>query len=186
MQTLIFFGAARKNGHAKQMLDLFCKHLDGGREIIDAYRETNIAPCKDCRYCWKVRECAIKDDMQKWYKKIDESDRIVIASPIYFHSFPGPLKVVFDRLQVYWASKVRRDREKTSPKHGAILMVGGAPEYKNQFLGAQLTAEGVLADLNAHSLGTVCMPNSDHDSLTARPDIAKQIIALAEQMNKTN
>ena len=60
MKTLVIFGAARQKGHTKQMVDLFLEHLDGEKEIIDAYR-TDVKPCMDCRYCWKTKACAIKD-----------------------------------------------------------------------------------------------------------------------------
>ena len=54
MKTLVIFGAARQKGHTKQMVDLFLEHLDGEKEIIDAYR-TDVKPCMDCRYCWKTK-----------------------------------------------------------------------------------------------------------------------------------
>ena len=38
MKTLVIMGAARKNGHTRQMVDLFLEHLDGEKEIVDAYR----------------------------------------------------------------------------------------------------------------------------------------------------
>ena len=47
MKTLVIFGAARQKGHTKQMVDLFLEHLDGEKEIIDAYR-TDVKPCMDC------------------------------------------------------------------------------------------------------------------------------------------
>lgn len=184
MKTIVFFGSARKNGHTKQMLDLFCKHLDGEVEIMDCYRQQNIAPCKDCRHCWKVRACPIKDDMQQWYSKIDAAENIVIATPMYFHSLPGPMKMIMDRLQMYWAGRLRGDRKTGSAKRGALLMVGGAPSFEQQFLGGQIVAEGILADLQAKCLGIVCMPNSDCDSLATRPDLAEQVIALANRMNQ--
>ena len=70
MKTLVIFGAARQKGHTKQMVDLFLEHLDGEKEIIDAYR-TDVKPCMDCRYCWKTKACAIKDGMQEIYQKIE-------------------------------------------------------------------------------------------------------------------
>ena len=72
MKTLVIFGAARQKGHTKQMVDLFLEHLDGEKEIIDAYR-TDVKPCMDCRYCWKTKACAIKDGMQEIYQKIEEN-----------------------------------------------------------------------------------------------------------------
>ena len=43
MKTLVIMGAARKNGHTRQMVDLFLEHLDGEKEIVDAYR-TEVLP----------------------------------------------------------------------------------------------------------------------------------------------
>lgn len=186
MKTVVFWGAARKNGHTRKMTELFCSKLKGEVEIMDCYREKNISPCIDCRYCWKVQGCAIKDDMQQWYEKIDAADNIILAAPMYFHSIPGPMKSIMDRLQLYWAGTVRGDRPKEITKNGAILMVGGAPSFPNQFEGGKIVLEGILGDLNAKCLGTVCLPNSDIDSLETRQDIGAEIEALAEKINSNS
>lgn len=183
MKTLVIIGAARKNGHTRSMVDLLLEHLDGEAEIIDAYR-TDVTPCMDCRFCWKKKECVIKDGMQDIYKKVEEADNIVLASPMYFHSVTGRMKTLIDRFQVYWAGHVRQDMPESFLRKGAILMVGGAPSFENQFLGGQLVLRNLLKDLSTELLGEVCLPNSDRDSLETRPDIAAQIIALAEKLNK--
>ena len=69
-------------------------------------------------------------------------------------------------------------------KKGAILMVGGAPSFENQFLGGELVLKNLLNDLSAECMGEVCLPNSDRDSLETRPDIAEEVIKLAETLNK--
>lgn len=183
MKTLVILGAARPKGHTRQMVDLFLEHLDGEAEIIDTYR-TDVKPCMDCRYCWKNRACAIKDGMQDIYKKVDEADNIVLASPMYFHSVTGRMKTLIDRLQMYWAGHVRNDMPEKTIKKGAILMVGGAPSFENQFLGGELVLKNLLNDLSAECMGEVCLPNSDRDSLETRPDIAEEVIKLAETLNK--
>nr|WP_207740221.1 flavodoxin family protein [Enterocloster citroniae] len=183
VKTLVIIGAARKNGHTRQMVDLFLEHLDGEKEIIDAYR-TEVKPCVDCRFCWKKKECAIKDGMQEIYQKLEEADNIILASPMYFHSITGRMKSLIDRFQVYWAGHVRNDMPETFLRKGAILMVGGAPSFENQFLGGEIVLKNLLNDLSTECLGQVCLPNSDRDSLETRPDIAAQVIALAEKMNR--
>lgn len=185
MKTLVIFGAARQKGHTKQMVDLFLEHLDGEKEIVDAYR-TDVKPCMDCRYCWKTKACAIKDGMQEIYQKIEAADNIVLASPMYFHSATGRMKVLIDRLQVYWAGHVRNDMPEKFTKKGAILMVGGAPAFENQFLGGELVLKNLLNDLSTEFLGEVCLPNSDRDSLETRPDLAEAVVKLAEKMNEAN
>lgn len=185
MKTLVLFGSARENGHTRQMLDLFLNNLEGEKEIIDAYR-TNVAPCKDCRYCWHKKGCSIKDGMQEIYQKIEEADNIILASPMYFHSISGELKSLIDRLQVYWAGHVRKDMPETFLRKGAILMVGGAPSFEDQFLGGELVFKNLFNDLSTEFLGEVCLANSDVDSLETRPDIAEEVVALAKKMNEAN
>ena len=60
--------------------------------------------------------------------------------------------------------------------------MGGAPSVPNQFLGGELVLKNLLNDLSTECLGEVCLPNSDHDSLETRPDIAQQVVELAEKM----
>ena len=174
MKTLVIIGAA---SHTRKMVDLFLENLDGEKEIIDAYR-TDVKPCMDCRYCWKTKACVIKDGMQDIYQKIEEADNILLASPMYFHSITGRMKALIDRFQVYWAGHVRGDMPEKPLRKGAILMVGGAPAFENQFLGGELVLKNLLNDLSAQ-----CLPNSDRDSLETRPDIAEAVVALAKKMN---
>lgn len=183
MKTLVITGAARKNGHTSQMVDLFLSHLGGEKEIIDAYR-TDVKPCADCRYCWHTKSCSIKDGMQDIYQKLEDADNLVLASPMYFHSVPGRMKTLIDRFQVYWAGHVRKDLPDKFVRKGAILLVGGAPAFENQFLGGELVLKNLMKDLSTECIGTVCLPNSDQDSLDIRKDIADDVIALAELMNR--
>lgn len=186
MKTLVLFGSAREKGHTRAMVDLFLETLGGEYEIIDAYRVDNIAPCKDCRYCWHKNGCSIKDGGQDLYKKIEEADNILLASPMYFHSISGKLKAIIDRLQPYWASCLRNDKPASFRKTGSILMVGGAPSFENQFLGGELIFKNLLKDMSINFTGEVTLPNSDRDSLETRPDIADEIRKLAEKVREQN
>lgn len=182
MKTLIINGAARKDGHTSQMVKLFADTLGGDCTILDAYRMEHISPCKDCRYCWRHKGCIIQDGMQDIYHQLEQANHLVLASPIYFHSVSGMMKILIDRFQVYWAGRVRHDRPEHPVRKGAILMVGGAPSFPDQFLGGELVLKNLLRDLSTECLGEVCLPNSDHDSLETRPDIALQVRQLAEKM----
>lgn len=185
MKTLVLFGSARRNGHTAQMLNLFLEHLGGEYEIIDTYRVKNISPCMDCRYCWKVKGCAIQDGMQEIYRKLEEADNLILASPVYFHSVTGPMKVLIDRFQIYWAGLVRKDKPEGFIRKGAVLMTGGAPPFPDQFLGCEIVLKNLLRDLNTECLGTVCFPNTDKDTLDGREDIRQEIISLADKMRSS-
>lgn len=184
MKTLILFGSPRKNGRTKRMIDLLQNNLEGNVNVIDAYRIKDINPCIDCRYCWTKRGCSIKDGMQEIYKMIDEADNIVIASPVYFHSVTGQLKIIIDRLQVYWSGVLRKDKPKNYIKKGAFLLTGGAPKYKNQFLGTEIVCKSVFDAIVVKCVGEVLFSNTDEDDLEDRPDIEKKIIEISKELNK--
>lgn len=181
MKTLVFFGSPRKNGATKAMLDTLLETLGkraGDVEIIDCYK-TDVKPCIDCRFCWQHRGCSIKDGMQDIYRKIDAADNIIIAAPVYYHSVPGKMKILIDRLQMYWAGIPRGDKPKTNSKKGAGLLTGGAPSFPNQFLGTEIVLKGVFTALSTDNLGIVTFPNTDKMKLSENEDIKALIKNLA-------
>ncbi|MCF8002301.1 MAG: flavodoxin family protein [Halanaerobiales bacterium] len=159
MNTLILFGSARNNANTKTMVNIFSESLKGEIELINAYR-SEVSPCIDCKYCWENSGCSIDDKMQSIYKKIDQADNIVFASPLYFNCIPGPLKNIVDRCQVYWAA-VKRDEITEKNKKAVLLLCGGAPPYNKQFKAAEIVLEGVLKDIKAEVVDKVFIPNTD-------------------------
>ncbi len=182
MKTLILEGSARKKGHTAEMLTQVAECLPGEIEIIRCY-EKNVRPCVDCRYCWKHPACTQKDeDMAQIYKAIDGCDNIILAAPMYFYAVPAPMKCVIDRLQVYWGSHRRKDRDKISPKKGALILTGGAPSFENQFTAAEISLKGVLRDVNASCEAVVTMANTDCQSLAQRTDVQEALKHLCEKL----
>ncbi|MCF7940739.1 MAG: flavodoxin family protein [Spirochaetia bacterium] len=177
MHILVFFGSARKQGNTAELLQMFLKGTAEGpqvtTEIIDAYT-TPVAPCRDCRWCWKHPGCCIDDYAQVIYGKIEQADLIVFATPVYFHSVPAPLKTIIDRFQTYWASTVRKDRPAAVNRTGVLLLTGGAPAFPHQFTGTQMVLEGALKELNASVDGILTA------SATDRVPVSQQTGLLAE------
>lgn len=181
MKTLIFNGSPRKNGNTASIIAELVKRLDGETTIIRAY-DCAVKPCIDCRYCWENAGCAIKDDMQDIYAAIDESDNIVIASPINFSILSGQLLAVLSRLQTYWCAKYKRKEEpnKKKKRGGIILVRGGEGKLTR---GIQ-TAEVLLRDMNAETVGIVLADNSDTVAYAARNDVMEGIRKLADELNR--
>ena len=92
-----------------------------------------------CEYCHQKesgheRQCVQKDDMQEVYPLLDEAEMIVLASPVYYHSFTGQLQCAINRIYAL-------DKPKNLKKAALILssgsddVYGGAVyEYQNSFL----------------------------------------------------
>ena len=141
MKILILNGSPRPNGNTAAMAAPFAK---GAREnghqvdVINVCRK-KIAGCLACEYCHKKdsgheRQCVQQDDMQEVYPLLDEAEMIVLASPVYYHSFSGQLQCAVNRIYAL-------DKSKHLKKAALILssgsdhVYGGAIyEYQNSFL----------------------------------------------------
>ena len=150
MKTLIFDGSPRKNGDTAALIAAFLENYSGEYTVIRAYEQRDISPCVDCRACWKKPGCIIGDGMQQIYRLIEESDCIVIASPLYYSELTGPLLSLLSRLQVYYcARKFQGVRLIEKQKTGAILLCGGGDGGPEQ---AIKTANMLLRSMNARDI----------------------------------
>jgi multimeric flavodoxin WrbA len=183
MDTLILFGSARKNGETNRMVSYLTPLLEGSVTIVDAYRIKGISPCRDCRYCWNHPTCCIKDGMQDIYGLVESAQGIIIAAPVYFSSAPAPLKLIIDRFQPYWAKNCLKKQPWEKRKKGALLLAGGAASFENQFKGCEIQYADVFKALGVDSLGTVCMSDTDHRTLSTEEKTKDELVNLANLLN---
>ncbi len=113
-------------------------------EIVDVNKLT-ITPCQGDNYCKEHdSECALNDDMQDIYQKIEEADGIILASPIYFCDVNAQAKLVIDRLYSYFMNPKYSELFSTK-KVSIIATHGAAPlEAFEGSLNTQMAAFEVL------------------------------------------
>lgn len=124
-RVLILASSPRKNGNSDKLAEAFAKGAKSvGHEVNTLYiREMQINGCIGCEYCYEHEgECAQKDDMQKVYKMLENTDILVFATPIYYQAFPAQLKAVVDRLYV--------TENRTFPIKGTVLLATYASKGK--------------------------------------------------------
>lgn len=104
-KVTIFIGSPRKNGSTAILAEEARRGLmeQGIETEIIFLNDLNIRGCQACYYCKKndVAACAVKDDMQTIYQLIEESDGLIIATPIYFAGVTAQTKAWLDRLLPY-------------------------------------------------------------------------------------
>lgn len=141
MNILILNGSPRPNGNTAAMVEAFVEGAgENGHNItVVPVCRKKIAGCLACEYCHKEgtgheRQCVQQDDMQDVYPLLDEAEMIVLASPVYYHSFTGQLQCAINRIYAL-------DKPKNLKKAALILssgsdnVYGGAIyEYQNSFL----------------------------------------------------
>lgn len=135
MKILAINGSPRKKGNSALLMEEFLH----GAAVVDCditeirADQTKIKPCNGCLKCGIYKECVLKDD--EWAqlsRDILESDTIVIASPVYFHHFPGPLKFIIDRFRSFVDIQVTREGLIHTPwqpwnKRFVLLLSLGSP-----------------------------------------------------------
>ena len=122
MKILGILGSSRKKGNTEILLDVALEEAQrNGASIFKiSLRSKNIAPCNGCRRCVKTGKCVINDFMQEIYKKMLESEAIIWATPVYFWSMTGQMKIVIDRTYALAFPKLQ-----LMNKVGGIILVAG-------------------------------------------------------------
>ncbi len=138
MKILVLNGSPRPHGNTAAMVDAF---VEGAKEqnhdvTVVSVCQKKIAGCLACEYCHTKGEgrCIQKDDMQEIYPILEEAEMIVLASPVYYHSFTGQLQCAINRIYAL-------DKPKNLKK-AALIMSSGSDhvycgaiyKYQNSFL----------------------------------------------------
>lgn len=126
-RVFVIFGSPHKNGNTAILMDTFLKNLKDKMivDFVSAF-ESGILPCIDCGYCKSENGCAF-EDFDDFDEKYRNADIIVIATPVYNLTFPGPLKGIFDRTQQYYNTQVIHGVRPSikKPKKAVLLLTCG-------------------------------------------------------------
>lgn len=142
MKILVLNGSPRKHGNTMKMIEAFQEGaMSGGHQVnVVNVAYQKISGCLACEYCHQKENgvCVQKDDMQNIYTLLEDTEMLVIASPIYYHGITGQLKCAIDRLYaVLYPKEVVKSLKKV-----AMILSSGDPDmydgamfsYKGDFL----------------------------------------------------
>jgi multimeric flavodoxin WrbA len=136
-----------------------------------------IAPCNHCDKCLEAGECDIKDDMQTVYQEMEQTDVIVLASPIQFMGITAPMKAMIDRCQCLW---VRKYVLKMAPlgdqreRKGFFISVGGT-KLKNLFEPSLVMVKTFFRILDIDYAGDLLFKGIDEKgAIREHPDALRQ------------
>jgi len=182
MKTLILNGSPRKKGDSKYIMDQIVSKLHGEVHIINVYEE-NYSACIDCRYCWEVCDCRIKDDMFKAYELLNEVDNIILSSPVYFSELSGPLLSYVSRFQRYYAERFLMKNHEfiMKPKKGALILSAGG-----DIRGIKRpieTTEIIFRQIKTKLLGVVSTDHTNEVPVEKDTALESQILNIVEVLN---
>jgi len=159
----------RRNQNTDKALKKYITDLEEKGSYIEKVDllDYDINICKSCYYCSRnFKSCIIKDDMDFFYKKFQEYDNFIFATPVYFNSVSTLAKIMIDRCQmIYGANAFFDDSFKNNKAKGEAILIStaGAPSYKDQFTGVESTMRLVFKNLNTEIKEHIKISNTDSD-----------------------
>jgi multimeric flavodoxin WrbA len=161
MKVLGILGSPRTNGITARLLDKTLKEYATKNSKVEKIILSvfKIAPCRECIGCKATGDCVVDDDMKEIYRKINSTDIIILASPIFFMSLPAHVKAMIDRCQSMWVRKYLL-KKKNKRKKGIFIAVAGT-KRKNVFDGAKTIVKAFFATINAEYSREIFVSGTD-------------------------
>ena len=181
MNIIIFNGSPHPNGNTNAMVTAFVAGAKENGHKIDVVNvcQKNIAGCLACEYCHKAGKgnCIQKDDMQEIYPLLKEAEMIILASPVYYHSFTGQLQCAINRIYAL-------DKPQNLRKAALILSSGSDEVYDGAIYEYQ---KSFLEYLKLEDMGIFTAfdkQNKSEEILNKMRDFGKSIITIKEEVTE--
>ena len=152
-KIVIFNGSPRPNGNTSALIKAFTAGAEEAGNTVTTFLldSMNINGCKGCFGGRKDQDnpCVQKDDMGKLYPVYKEADIVVLASPLYYYTISGQLKIAIDRL----FAVVEADPNFRNPPKDCVLLM--AAEEQDAFGEVLHYYNGLMKHVGWNSIGTV-------------------------------
>ncbi|MCK5595712.1 flavodoxin family protein [bacterium] len=185
MKVLGINGSPRRDGNTNILLDSVLKGArNNGSEVEKiVLNDIEFSPCRECENMPNDRFCIIEDDMQTVYKKIEEADAIILASPIFFGSLSAQTKMMIDRFQCIWRSKnILRKQVFEKRKIGVFISVEGS-NRKDFFDNARSIVKNFFVTINAdYKEELFCSGIDEKKAILKQPKLLKTAFNLGVKL----
>ncbi len=100
MKVLLINGSPNANGNTARSLEEMLKVFEEENIETEVIHVGNkeIRGCCACQSCYKTKQCVFDDLVNEVAAKFEESDGMVVGSPVYYASANGTLTAFLDRL----------------------------------------------------------------------------------------
>lgn len=115
-KILLLSGSPRRHGNCDCMCEAFAQGAQEASHTTEIYYagDNAVKPCLACNACFAKNEqpCAHDEAFNLLAPKLVQADALVVASPLYFFTFPAQLKAVIDKLYAFtYGGRALRIRE---------------------------------------------------------------------------
>ncbi len=182
VRVLGVLGSPRPRGNTDLLLEAALKGAaEAGAEVEKVVLDRlDIRPCTACDSCRDGVGCVLVDDMVPLYRKIEDADVIILASPVYFDGVTAQTKGFIDRCQLFWCRKYLlkvRGKERGS----AFISVGA--RVRTDFEPLEATVRALFHTLDAMPCHFLTFAGFEEPgSIEDHPDAMEQARALGKRL----
>ena len=182
-KVVTLLGSPRKKGNSTTLANQIIKGAESNGAVVDSFylNGLEIRSCQGCYSCQKQdsKGCIVDDDMQTIYPKLQEADRWVIASPVYWFSMSAQTKLFMDRCFAMW-NYTRGENWMKGKKIAIAMSYGDSDAFNSGCVNALRSFQDAYAYVGARIVGMV------YGSAESPGEIASNttLMAEAEELGK--
>ena len=175
---LILTGSPRKNGNSDLLADAFIKGLETNSHAVVKFEvgKKKIRGCIACQKCYsKGQACVFNDDFNELAPLMENADMIVLATPLYWFTFPAQIKAAFDKLYALLIGK--RDVKIRE----SMMFVCAETDDMTDFDGIVRTYELINRYMKWEDRGMLLIPNVNDVGDIFKTDALEQAAELGRK-----
>ena len=172
-KVLVISASYRTPSNSDQLADAFIEGVTaaGGSTVKLNLRDRVIKPCLGCDCCYAVgAPCVQRDFMAEIYPELERAELVAFATPLYYFTFPGQLKLVIDRFYALYRNGY--------PVRESVLLVTAADTAGHTFEPIRLTYNAIMDHLKWRIRGMVLAGGlglPDEIGRTEFPSLAREL-----------
>lgn len=100
-KIFVVTASPRKRGNSTLLAESFVAGAVAAGNSVSVFdaAKTPITGCTACNMCWKQHmPCVCDDDFNKFAQSVIDADILVIATPVYWGTYPAQLKAYIDKM----------------------------------------------------------------------------------------
>lgn len=169
MHTVCLLGSPRREGNSDVLAQRFLHQasLCGATSETFALSDFNYNGCKNLFHCKQGADrCGQEDDLTPVLQAVSKAQVLVLATPVYFTSVSGQLKLAIDRFFSFFVPDYPTAEKKSrlsSGRHLVFLQTQGEPEDKYAGLMESFSASFSGLGFNHQHLVRACEVRNPSD-----------------------
>lgn len=165
-------GSPNVDGNTAKLINAILEGAaeNGAKTVVYNLEALNLNGCNACQKCLEEGICVINDDMRTLYREIQNSDAVILGSPVYMWQVTAQTKIFIDRLMAF----LRPDFSSRLDRKKMILVFSQGIQDRDAFKPYFDYTAGLFYYLGFDILQTIVVAGTDNLSVSSQPKLLEK------------